>query len=55
MVERSGVRIHFISVMARWTGLAPWGFEIPFPGIPTYTFLVTYLDVPGMTRVPGRT
>ena len=26
------VRIHFIIVMIRWTGLAPWGFEFPFPG-----------------------
>jgi len=22
------VRIHFIIVMIRWTGLAPWGFEL---------------------------
>jgi len=31
------VRIHFIIVMIRWTGLAPWEFEFPFPGslIPT--------------------
>jgi len=26
------VRIHFIIVMIRWTGLAPWEFEFPFPG-----------------------
>ena len=26
------VRIHFITVMIRWTGLAPWEFEFPFPG-----------------------
>jgi len=25
------VRIHFIIAMIRWTGLAPWGFEFPFP------------------------
>ena len=25
------VRIHFIVVMIRWTGLAPWEFESPFP------------------------
>ena len=24
------VRIHFIIVMMRWTGLAPWEFEFPF-------------------------
>jgi len=33
------VRIHFIFVMIRWTGLAPWGFELPFPGSLTSTFL----------------
>ena len=26
------VRIHCIIEMIRWTGLAPWGFEFPFPG-----------------------
>ena len=26
------VRIHLIIVMIRWTGLAPWEFEFPFPG-----------------------
>ena len=26
------VRIHFIIVIIRWTGLAPWEFEFPFPG-----------------------
>ena len=25
------VRINFIIVMIRWTGLAPWEFEFPFP------------------------
>ena len=34
------VRIHFIIVMIRWTGLAPWEFEFPFPGSLTNTFLV---------------
>jgi len=33
------VRIHFIIVMNRWTGLAPWEFEFPFPGSLTSTFL----------------
>jgi len=33
------VRIQFIIVMIRWTGLAPWEFESPFPGIRTSTFL----------------
>ena len=33
------VRIHFIVLMIRWTGLAPWEFEFPFPGSLTTTFL----------------
>jgi len=33
------VRNHFIIVMVRWTGLAPWEFEFPFPGSLTSTFL----------------
>ena len=33
------VRIHFIIVMIRWTGLAPWEFEFNFPGSLTSTFL----------------
>jgi len=33
------VRIHCIIVMIRWTGLAPWGCEFPFPGSLTYAFL----------------
>ena len=33
------VQIHFIIVMIRWTGLAPWEFEFPFPGSLTPTFL----------------
>ena len=35
------VRIHFIIVMMRWTDLAPWEFEFPFPGSLTSTFLST--------------
>ena len=31
------VRIHLISEMIWWTGLAPWKFEIPFPGSTTST------------------
>ena len=34
------IRNHFIIVMIRWTGLAPWEFEFPFPGSLTSTFLV---------------
>jgi len=32
-------RIHFIIVMIRWTGLAPWEFAFPLPGSLTSTFL----------------
>ena len=34
------VRIHFIIVMIRWTSLAPWECEFPFPGSLTSTFLM---------------
>ena len=33
------VRIHLIIEMIRWTGLAQWEFEFPFPGSLTSTFL----------------
>ena len=33
------VIIHLIIVMIRWTGLAPWEFDFPFPGSLTSTFL----------------
>jgi len=39
------VRIHFIVVMIRWTDLAPWQFEFPFPGSLTSTFLVKDLQL----------
>ena len=32
------VRIHFIIVMVRLTGLTPWEFEFPLPGSLTSTF-----------------
>ena len=31
------VRIHFIIVMIRWTGVAPWEFEFPLLGSLTST------------------
>jgi len=34
------VRIHFIIVMIRWTGLAPWEFGFSLPGSLISTFLV---------------
>ena len=40
------VRIHFIIVVIRWTGLAPWEFELPFPGSLTSTFLAPPAEPP---------
>ena len=39
VIDNLLVRIHFIIVMIRWTGLAPWEFEFPLPGSLTSTFL----------------
>ena len=36
-VDNLLVRIHCIIVVIRWTGLAPWEFELPFPGNLTST------------------
>ena len=36
------VRIHYIIVMIKWTGLAPWEFEFPFPGSLTSTSLLNF-------------
>ena len=48
------VRIHFIIVMIRWTGLASWGFEFPFPGSHTCTFLENEV-CPGQSIVLSET
>ena len=45
------VRIHFIIVMSRWTGLAPWESKFPFPG-PSLTsnvdiLVITFLALVG--------
>ena len=45
------VRNHFIIEMIRWTGLAPWEFEFPFPGSLTSTILMTRMSSSG--RRPG--
>jgi len=37
------VRVHFIIVMIRWTGLAPWEFKFSFPGSLTSAFLLQAL------------
>ena len=39
------VRIHFIIVMVRWTGLAPWEFEFPFSGSLTSTEVIKPVHV----------
>jgi len=53
------VRIHFIIVMIRWTGLALGEFEFPFPGSLTSTFLDTHtrpaLGSSAPRTRPGRT
>ena len=38
-IDNLQVRIQFSIVMIRWTGLAPWEFEFPFPGSLTSTCL----------------
>jgi hypothetical protein len=38
-IENLLVRILLIIEMIRWTGLAPWEFESPFPGSLTSTSL----------------
>ena len=40
VIDNLLVRVNFIIVMIRWTGLAPWEFEFPFPGSLTSTFLL---------------
>ena len=39
------VRIHSSIVMIRWTGLAPWEFEFPFPGSLISTFLEVAVEL----------
>jgi len=38
-IDNQLARIHLIIVMTRWTGLALWEFEFPFPGSLTSTLL----------------
>ena len=44
LIDNLLVRIHLIIVMIRWTGLAPWEFDFPFPGSLASTFLVIELS-----------
>jgi len=36
-IDKLLVRIHFIIVMIRWTGLAPWEFEFPYIYLPRWS------------------
>ena len=47
VIDNLLVRNHFIIVMVRWTGLAPWGVEFPFPGSLTSTFQCRFEFVRG--------
>jgi len=38
------VQNHFLNVVIRWTGLAPWEFKFPFPGSRASTFLCKALN-----------
>ena len=40
-------------MMIRWTGLAPWEFEFPFPGSLTSTFLATLTPFPARLLLEG--
>ena len=40
MIDNTLVRIHYITVIIKCTGLAPWEFECPFLGSLTSTFLL---------------
>ena len=47
------VRVHFIIIMIRWTGLAPQVFELPFPGSRMSTFISpTKVKAKLHTRLP---
>jgi len=49
------VRIHYIIVIIKWTGLAPWEFEFPFPGSLTSTFLDgTLSSLVGVALLPKK-
>ena len=43
VIDNLLVRIHLVFEIIRWTGLAPWEFEFPFPDSLTSTFLRNHL------------
>ena len=52
-VDNLMVRIHYIIVMMRWTGLAPWEFEFPFLGSLTSDFPGSILSLLCCTKSGG--
>ena len=46
--DREFFIINLLVRMIRWTGLASWEFEFPFPGSLTSTFLVRRYTVQGL-------
>jgi len=47
------IRVHFIIVMIRWTGLAPWEPAFHFPGSLTSTVLGTDRNQQGHHVLPS--
>ena len=47
------VRIHFIIVMIKWIGCAPWEFEFSFPGS-LISILVQVVEIPFKTDFQWR-
>ena len=54
-IDNQLVRTHCIIVMIRWTSLAPWEFEFPFPGSLTSTFLAPGAKLRRCPEPPART
>ena len=52
-IDNLPIRINFIVVMTRRTGLAPCEFEFPFPGILTSTVLQVGDDSLGFHMLSG--
>jgi len=50
LLVRIQCSIHYTIVMIKWTGLAPWEFDFPFPGSLTSTFLHVPQDE--QSRIP---
>ena len=55
-IDNQLVQIHLIIEMIRWTGLAPWEIEFPFPGSLISTFLappeVIYIEAFAKVNFP---